>query len=372
MRIPKPFFRTQTKSYYVTINNRQISLGKDKRKAEAEYMRILRERGLGITSDTITAHDLIDEFWKWYIVNNRQTTTIPRGPIKDSLRKFLPATLLAADVRPYLITNWIASQKGAKAPDTIRTRIAFAQRIWNWGSRQGFIQSSPLRDMEKPQQRARQDFVPPCLFLDVLSLAKTQELKDVITFALDTGLRAEELYKLEARHFDAAGERFILEIENSKGRRRSRVIYCPPTAMRIAKHLVERHPEGSIFCTSEGGVGGYKGLRGKGRPWNKDNLNRELRKIRDELNKNRRDPIRSVCIRALRHSYAHYRLTQGQDAATVAKLMGHSSTRMVYERYGHMEAGNMLSEAAKAVSLPSCEPQPIPVAHFEIDLLEYL
>jgi integrase len=67
-----------------------------------------------------------------------------------------------------------------------------------------------------------------------------------------------------------------------------------------------------------------------------------------------------LCATTLRHSFAHHRLTIGQDALTVAKLMGHSKVTMLATRYGHIDSNaEYMAAAANIVSLP---PTPGPTA----------
>lgn len=69
-------------------------------------------------------------------------------------------------------------------------------------------------------------------------------------------------------------------------------------------------------------------LNSKGRPWNKNSINCRFKRSKKELE------MPKLCATVLRHSYAHYRLTNGQEALTVAELLGHRDTRMLAERYG--------------------------------------
>jgi integrase len=56
----------------------------------------------------------------------------------------------------------------------------------------------------------------------------------------------------------------------------------------------------------------------------------------------------------LRHSFAHHRLSSGQDALTVSKLMGHVDTRMLATRYGHLDANTQfMLDAANAAPFPT-------------------
>jgi hypothetical protein len=65
MRTPKPFFRAQTQSWYLQIQGRQISLGKDEKAAMKEYHRIMGAEQV----PALTAP--VDEFLDWTKRNSR-------------------------------------------------------------------------------------------------------------------------------------------------------------------------------------------------------------------------------------------------------------------------------------------------------------
>ena len=55
------------------------------------------------------------------------------------------------------------------------------------------------------------------------------------------------------------------------------------------------------------------------------------------------------CVPRLRgHSFAVAKIESGVAIELVAQLMGHTITRMVYQRYGHYLKTNVLSAAAEA------------------------
>ena len=61
-----------------------------------------------------------------------------------------------------------------------------------------------------------------------------------------------------------------------------------------------------------------------------------------------------LCATALRHSFAHYKLTVDKvDPLVVAKMMGHVDGRMIATRYGHIEANlDFLSRQKEMLSSP--------------------
>ena len=112
----------------------------------------------------------------------------------------------------------------------------------------------------------------------------------------------------------------------------ARVRWLPTLGKR---RLVEQYPEGKLFRNR------------RGVPWNRNSIRCRFRRLKRELN------MPNLTATTLRHSYAHHRLTSGQDALTVAKLMGHVDTRMIATRYGHLEANSdYMQEAANQIGFP--------------------
>jgi hypothetical protein len=58
-RIPKPWFREQTQSWYVKLNGVQHSLGKDKKAADKQYHRLMAGEGLAIPIRDVSIAGLI-------------------------------------------------------------------------------------------------------------------------------------------------------------------------------------------------------------------------------------------------------------------------------------------------------------------------
>lgn len=180
-----------------------------------------------------------------------------------------------------------------------------------------YVSENPLRDMPKPTALAREQFIPADLWPQVLALATDDAFRDLLTVLLATGCRVTEIMRFEAKHF--TGEEFVLPIRESKGRKRSRVVFVPAEALPIVQRLVATFPHGKLFRNA------------KGIAWNRNSVRCRFRRMKDKLG------MPWLTATHLRHSFAHHRLSSGQDALTVAKLMGHVDTRMLSTRYGHLE-----------------------------------
>lgn len=348
MRPSRPWLRKSTGTWHVWLDGKQRYLGKDKDRAFEKFRRLTQA---GVPGD-FTVRQVVQAYWKWAKQNHADSTLKRRKPILESFSKAMRPTLKAQDLRAMHVQDWIdnrakrrAAVRGGKrgereesdkplSPTTVGDYITLIKGVMNWAKGMGYIDRNPIENMPKPAARVRQEYLPPDTWPRVLELATDEPFRDYLTVMLASGARATEMFRFEAQHLH--GNRFVLPIEESKGRKRSRVVYLPENALAIAQRLAKQYPEGPLFRNSDGN------------PWNKDSIRCRFRRLKRELKMPNLNPT------TLRHSYAHHRLSSGQDALTVAKLLGHVDTRMLATRYGHLDANvDYMSQAANGVSFPS-------------------
>ena len=188
----------------------------------------------------------------------------------------------------------------------------------------------------------RETFVPAEKWPEILAAIPDKEFRNYVIVAMTTGARAQEIPKIEARHFDPKHRRIVFPQKESKGKKRSRVIYLPDEAFEIVERLANQYPNGPIFRNT------------KGNPWNKNSVNCRFKRLKKKLK------MPGLCATVLRHSYAHHQLTSGTDSHIVSKLMGHVDGRMLAERYGHIDQNPefMLSQANRISGPQAADPQP--------------
>jgi integrase len=279
MRTPTPWFRKQNQTWYVQVDGRQINLGKNKKDAFAEYLRLMH---LGVPKGDQTVRQILDAYWNWAKSNLAEETCKPRMRFLASFGRSVAQSLKATDVRPYHVQKWIDDNKRIKSPTTVSDRITLIKGVMNWAVSMGYIESNPIAGMPKPSRVVRQDFLPPDTWQTVLDLATDQQFRDFLTVMLLTGTRVREIFKFEAKHLD--GARLVLPISKSKGRKRSRIVYLPPEALEIVERLVEQCAEGELFRNQ------------KGAPWNRDSIRCRFRRLKRELN------MPNLTATTLRHS----------------------------------------------------------------------
>lgn len=328
MRIPQPWFRKQNKTWYVQLNGRQVNLGKVKTEAFAKYHDLIGRGGR-----TAKARKVLADYYAWLKGHRSIETVRPRKKILKSFADFIGAKRVD-QIRPYHVADWIAAQKGIKSPTTANNRITLIIGAFNWAVRMGYIRENPIAGMPKPKAIVRQEFIPSDAWSKVLALATDDAFRDWLQFMFGTGSRVTEMFKLEACYWD--GRVFTLPILKSKGQQRSRAIVVPDELLPMVQKLIEENPTGALFRNR------------KGQPWNRNSIRCRFRRLKKKLE------MPDLTATTLRHSYAHWRLTNGQDSLTVAKLMGHVDTRMLATRYGHLEANtDYMIGAANQIALPS-------------------
>lgn len=330
MRLPAPWYRKDKQAYYVQFNGKQIRLGKTKAEASRRYRDLLQERGLNPDNHQETAHAIVDKYLEWGNQNLAPSTMETRRLLAASFRSFIAPGMRAVDVKPYQVEQWASGKKGL-SPTTINSRMTMIGGIWSWAFRQGLISINPLIHMRKPSPMIREEFVSVEMLPKILGAAKSQQARDLINFLADTGARATEVFKFTAAHYEKKNKRLSLPIVDSKGRRRRRVVYLGPVSVEIVERLISEHPAGKIFRSPSGSA------------WHKDSARQMFKKIANDLG------LDSLCATQFRHGFAHHRISQGQDIALVAKLMGHADTNQIYKRYGHLAEGSILSTAVQAV-----------------------
>lgn len=207
--MPKMWFREQTQSYYVKIDGKQHNLGKDKQAAKEQCKRLLE--GFGDQ----TVRRILDLYWNWLKKNRRPSTCGPRKKLLASFGESVPANFKASALRPYHVQKWIDSR--SLSATTKNYRITLIIGAFSWAKKMGYLDRNPIEGMPKPQRTVRQEFLPVDRWQELLDSATDKEFRDWLTIMLATGMRTEEMFKLKAEHFDS--DRFVLPIEDSKGRR---------------------------------------------------------------------------------------------------------------------------------------------------------
>jgi len=334
---PKPFFRPARGLWYVQISGKQINLGADQDAAFKTYHGLMQQSDAAGSPPPDPRPSaplvvvLVDEFLDW-CEKNRASETYDW--YKDRLQSFcksIPQELATDQFKPHHVQKWVDGYGTDLASGTRRNLIASIKRAMKWSEEQGYIDRSPLRHMKKPGCGRKEQVVTTEQFNALLAWAKTPDFNDLVTVTWETGCRPQESLRVEARHVDLAGNRWVFPAEESKGKRTPRVIYLTPKAVEITRRLMDKWKTGPLFRNADDCK------------WTPFATNCRFRRASKTVGV-------KISLYALRHTWINRMLIKGVDAFTVAVLAGHSDPSMLAKHYAHLSQapGYLFQQAQRA------------------------
>ena len=328
-RRAKPWFR-KGRGWFVTIDGKQISLGKDKEAAHRSFHELMAKRKWPTSSTHLLLSAILDDFLEW-TKNHREPATYDTCKNRlQSLLDSLPAGLTVRELKPYHVQHWLDAHPSWSSMSA-RSNVATAQRALNWAVKMGHINMSPIAFFEKPPADSRDRIVTPQEFQHILEKVSDDEFRDLLTVHWEAGCRPQESLRVEAKFVDLNNSRWVFPVKKSKGKRKPRIVYLNDAALAITQRRMLKWPKGPIFRNT------------KGRPWTKDSVNCRFKRIEKKLGTR-------YCLYLFRHSFATRMLESGLDALTVALLLGHSNPAMLSTTYQHLahNPGHLLEQLKRA------------------------
>jgi integrase len=239
------------------------------------------------------------------------------------------------------------------------------RRLVNWAILQGYISTDPLKGLQMPAATRREVWLTRDEFKRVLGAIREDWFRQLVTVAFETGCRPQEIFAVEARHFDVSNSRWVFPVPESKGKRQPRVVYLTPLAEQITATLIEKHPTGKLFRNAAGkplrkvtGISAFYRLRRRlGRlameaqgvtrdhAANQVLVHRGDKRSLHELSAKDSRHLDNcaaahfapkICLYSMRHRFATLALQSGLDGLTVAILLGHKDTAMLARVYQHL------------------------------------
>jgi integrase len=185
--------------------------------------------------------------------------------------------------------------------------------------------------MAKPPARVAEDDMTPGKAAKILAAASDQAFREFVTVAYATGARPSELMRLEARHVDFKAGVATMEGKTTGRTKRTRVIHIGAVADLLAK-LARKRPSGPLLLNSAG------------TPWTRHTLAHRFARLRKRLGLGK-----EATAKGFRHGFATDGLEGGVPLATMAELMGHTSTKMLERHYSKLRnrAEHLRDAAAK-------------------------
>lgn len=332
---PKPFFRPKKNRWYVQLDGKHVNLGSDREAAFRRYHEIMagRQRPIPVTapSDDPLLVEVLDAFLDWCLQHReRRTFETYRERIQSFLASLADRRMPLKDLRPYHLQQWVDSHPTWN-PGMKRGRMQAVQRALNWAVKQGRIDKSPVAYVEKPPPGKRENVIAYAVYQRMRDLTATQAFRDLIDVCWETGCRPQEIWRVEKRHLDVCGKRWLFPAPEAKGRQKIRIVYLTETALAICQRLAAKHSCGPLFRNSDGA------------PWNRHATSCVFSRMKKHLGK-------KYALVDFRHSFTTRALTAGVDPVTLSFLLGHTDTSMLARTYAHLgqEVRHLRDALAKA------------------------
>lgn len=242
---------------------------------------------------------------------------------ENYIRQFLEypgiADMAAMSVKPYHVQEWIDSH-GDKWGDNYRGgAVICMKRVYHWAEEMGYVKSNPIKKLKKPANVRRKIYMKPDDYAKILEvLDKDDPFRMLLVFAWVSGCRPQEGRHIEKRHFFPEKRRIVFPAEESKGKKRERIIRLNDDALDILSPLADKHPEGTLFRNVDGD------------PWTRHSICSRMQRISKRIGKR-------LTFYSTRHGFATRKLIQKVDPITLANILGHSDGSMLAKVYSHVE-----------------------------------
>lgn len=391
---PKPFFVKARRVWRVQIDGRQFKLcdGSEADRERAEECAALLKRRLRETVHAELVLGIVEGFLTW-VEKHRSVLTYRWYKVRlESFARSLeaPATMTVGELKPYHVEAWADAHSNWRDSQR-RGAISAVQTAFRWAEKRGHIPQSPIRYIEKPEPGRREQIITPEEYRRLLDRYDGDPFADVLEFAWETGARPQEIVRCEARHVNHKRERIEFPREESKGKKRWRIIYLTGRALEIVRRLMLRFPEGKLFRTTAESLfsawsincrmcrlqesDGREQLRRREFTIDPETIRafastlkkgktvagKHVRKTEKELVREARRKLTNreahklggkYCLYSFRHTYATRLLEAGCDSITVSALMGHvAGSNVLSKVYSHVGKSNdfLREELRKAI-----------------------
>lgn len=313
----KPWFRAATDWWMVKIDGRQQKLAKGKKNKSAalkKFHQLMAARTELPESADARVADICEAFLEFSAKNHAPDTYRNHRFYIQSFCD-ISGLLPVLELRQFHVSRWVESKKWNDTSRYNARRFVF--RAFSWAVGEGILEKNPLAGMKKGKPRPRKRALSDEEYLSMIRA--TDGCFRAFLFALrQTGARPKELRTLKWEQ--VRGDRLVLwEHKTEEATDAPRVIYLNAPMQKMMEVLRRRSKSDFVF------------LNKRGRPWTTNAVQLRIKRLKDKIGL-----PEDVCAYLFRHTFGTNAVMNGVDVATVAELMGHSSTEMVNRVYLHL------------------------------------
>ena len=317
--------------YYIYYNDdngkRQSITTKTKIKSEAHkvlsnFDDIIKEK------NHVDPKQLTLKQFKWKFLKHSESyhswkTTLDYKSTFNEMEEYF-GNILLNEFTQRSIEEFIQMKIRKRSLHTGRRHLINIKAMFSKAVAYGFLESNPAKNIKriKPPERLPMFFTKE-EFSKLLETIDNKDWKDLVEFAVNTGLRQMEILNLHKRQFDKQDRLIILD--NHYHTTKSRKIRNMPLNSRAFEIVSSRvaNAKGDLIFTLDGA----RILQ--------DNLQDKFRKYVEDAELNTK-----LTFHCLRHTFASWLVQKGVSIYEVSKLLGHSDIKTT-QIYAHLRSDDL-------------------------------
>ena len=202
-----------------------------------------------------------------------------------SFRELMGTKKTVAALMPGDVEDWVEKRYGKGSASHRNGACRAVAHGFNWAVKKRHITFSPVTGVERPKSAPRVVYITREQWERIVAAVdESAPFSDLLTLLRETGSRVNEAKRVEKRHFKPDNETWTFPKEESKGKKRERVVPLNNRALEVTRRLALKHPTGPLLRDSDG------------TPWTTFSIANRFRRLRDELG------IPKLCGTATRHA----------------------------------------------------------------------
>jgi integrase len=317
----KPWFRKENMTWYVELGGKQVSLGKDKAAAKRQWLKLMAEGGQA--KDRLFL-DCVEHYLAKLAPQTQRTRKQTLNAFMEHVGRIWVSKLTKNHIRAFIQPGW--------SPSTERSAIKTILACLNLAVKDGLITGNPVKDIEKPAWERREHILTGDE-LDKLFAAAREPFLTLLRAMAGSGCRPKEICTLQIEDcFPDDSVWLVANKTKNKTGVKKRPIYLTPELADLTRKLMAGRTAGHLF------------LNRNGEPWTTDTVRLRFARLRKKLGLSD-----GVIPYGTRHRFASDAINRYKmDSLVVARLMGHTDTRMLQKTYYREDTEAMVEAMKKA------------------------
>ena len=213
-------------------------------------------------------------------------------------------------------------ERGRKSIYASSKSLRYLKSIFNWAVSEQYLTENPCKTIKPIKVPEKQPlFLTESDFQPLIDKIQSKDLKDIVIFAVNTGLRKMEILTLHWNQINFK-DRYVI-LDNANHTTKSKKVRTIPLNLKALQVLTERQllNQNLVFTLNDEAV-------------NPDFVCKEFKKCVIDAKLNSKLKFHST-----RHTFASWLVQKGISLYQVSKLLGHSDLKTT-EIYSHLSPEN--------------------------------